>query len=92
MHVARRLGRDFKQVYYYTPTERDCPLIREACIGIGYPEIERIKSLARAKTKCELFVFLDIGFEDEQRELVDAGFMVWGCRNAGLLESSRGKF
>ena len=90
--MARRLGRDFKKVYYYTPTERDCPLIREACIGIGFPEIERIRSIARAKQSCNLFCFPDIGFEDEQDELEDQGFPVWGCRNAGLLESNRGKF
>lgn len=92
LHVARRLGRDFRKVYYYTPTERDCPLIREACIGVGFPEIERIKSLPKAKRECGLFVFPDIGFEDEQRELITDGFFVWGCRDAGLLESNRGKF
>lgn len=93
LHFARRMGRDFKKVYYYTPTERDCPLIREACIGIGYPEIERIKSIARAKLKhCNMFMFPDIGFEDEQRELISEGYLVWGCRDAGLLESNRGKF
>lgn len=92
LHVARRLGRDFGKVYYYTPTERDCPLIREACIGIGFPEIERIKSIARAKHECNLFVFPDIGFEDDQRELISQGYLVWGARDAGLLESNRGKF
>lgn len=92
LHVARRLGRDFEKVYYYTPTERDCPLIRESCIGMGFPEIERIKSISRAKQSCDLFVFPDIGFEDEQRELIAQGFLVWGCRDAGLLESNRGKF
>lgn len=93
LHVARRLGRDFKKVYYYTPTERDCPLIREACIGIGFPEIERVKSIPAAKAKgCNLFVFPDIGFEDEQRELEFQKYPVWGCRAAGLLESNRGMF
>lgn len=93
LHVARRLGRDFAETYYFTPTERDCPLIREACIGIGYPEIRRIKSIARAKLQgCNLFVFPDIGFEDDQRELVEQGYLVWGCRDAGLIESNRGKF
>lgn len=93
LHVARRLGRDFGQVYYYTPTERDCPLIREACIGVGFPEIERIQSIRRAKLKgCNLFVFPDIGFEDEQDELVEQGFLVWGGRGACRLESNRGKF
>lgn len=92
LHMARRLGRDLGKVFYYTPTERDCPLVREACIGIGFPEIERVKSIARAKRFCNLFVFPDIGFEDEQRELEKEGFLVWGCREAGLLESNRGKF
>ena len=92
MHVARRLGRDFAKVYYYTPTERDCPMIRDSCLGIGYPEIERVKSLYKAKNNCNLFVFPDIGFEDEQRELVTQGYMVWGCHRAGLLESGKGRF
>lgn len=92
LHVARRLARDFAKVYYWTPTERDCPLLREACIGDGFEDITRIDKLRSVRSKCDLFVFPDIGFADLQKDLIDEGIPVWGARDADSLESNRGKF
>ena len=92
LHVARRLARDYAKVYYWTPTERDCPLVREACIGDGFKDITRISKIREVRDECDLFVFPDIGFSDLQLDLIDAGKPVWGAREADTLESDRGKF
>ena len=92
LHVARRLARDYAKVYYWTPTERDCPLVREACIGDGFKDIMRISKIREVRDECDLFVFPDIGFSDLQLDLIDAGKPVWGAREADTLESDRGKF
>lgn len=92
VHVARTLGEQYGKVYYVSPDERDCPVIREACVGDGFPEIERIRSLWSVKEKCDLFVFPDIGFVAEQDELRKQGFPVWGSGYASNLESNKGLF
>lgn len=92
LHVARRLARDFAKVYYWTPTERDCPLIRECCIGDGFPDMTRTNTIREVRDECQLFCFPDIGFSDLQLDLLDEGKAVWGARDADILESSRGKF
>jgi hypothetical protein len=92
VHVARTLGKQFAKVYYTSPEERDCPLAREACVGDGFEEIQRVRSLWQIKERCDLFVFPDIGFEDEQRELRNQGKSVWGPGGAGALESNKGLF
>lgn len=92
VHVGRTLGQQYAKVYYTSPNERDCPLLREAIVGDGFPEMERVKSLWQVKDKCDLFVFPDIGFEAEQRDLRSQGLAVWGPGDAGLLESDKGLF
>ncbi len=92
LHVARRLARDVAKVYYWTPTERDCPLIREACIGDGFEDIERVESPWDIADKIDVGVFPDIGFSSEQGVMKAFGIPVWGCRKADSLESNRGKF
>ena len=92
VHIARTLGNAYAKVFYTSPEERDCPLLREASVGQGFDEIERVKSLWDVKDECSLFVFPDIGFEAEQRELRSQGLPVWGCGDAGLLESDKGLF
>lgn len=92
VHVARTLGKQFGKVYYTSPEERDCPLLREAVVGDGFPEIERVKSLCEVRGQCDLFVFPDIGFEAEQEDLRSQGLPVWGPGGAGELESNKGVF
>ena len=92
VHVARTLGKSFAKVYYTSPEERDCPLVREAYVGDGFPEIERVKSAWEVKDDCDLIVFPDLGFECMQRELRYQGIPVWGPGHASLLESHKGIF
>ena len=92
VHVARTLGKQFGKTFYTSPEERDCPLIREAVIGDGFPEIERVKSLWEVRPECDLIVFCDIGFEAEQNDLRSHGMPVWGPGGAGALESNKHLF
>jgi hypothetical protein len=91
-HVARRLGRDYKKVYYWSPWELAFPRLKDAIVCDGYPEVTRVESIESVKKECDLFVFTDIGYSDLQMELVEMGKAVWGCRNADELEARRGKF
>ena len=92
VHVARTLGQQYGKVYYTSPSERDCPLIREAVVGDGFPEIERVTSVWDVAEEADIAVFCDIGFEAEQRELRSRGIPVWGPGGAGSLESNKGLF
>jgi hypothetical protein len=92
VHVARCLGQQFAKVYYTSPEERDCPLVREASVGDGFDEIERVKSAWQVKDEVDLVVFPDIGFECMQAELRYQGIPVWGAGNASYLESNKSVF
>jgi len=92
VHVARRLARDFKKTYYWTPWELAFPRLKDSVIGDGYPDIITPESIEAVKDECDLFVFPDIGYADLQMELIGRGKAVWGCRHADELEALRGKF
>lgn len=90
--LGRRLAREFSKVYYFSPWESAGPKLKNDVIGGGYPEIQRTESIWEVKDECDLFVFPDIGYVAEQRELISQGKAVWGCGDAADLESNRGLF
>jgi hypothetical protein len=92
LHIARRLARDYKTVYYWSPWEMAFPHFRDDIIGDGYGDIIRVESVESVADKIDLAVFPDIGYSDLQKQFVAAGVPVWGCRNADELEAKRGKF
>lgn len=89
--IARRLARDFRKVYYFTPGEKAFPTVRD-CIGDGFDDIERVDDIWKVKAEADLYVFPDVGFAGEQRELMSQGKPVWGAVDADSLEMMRGKF
>lgn len=89
--IARRLARDFKQVYYWTPTEKAFPTVKD-CFGDGFDDIDRVDSIWDVKSQCDLFVFPDIGWSGLQTELRGQGYAVWGAGEADKLEISRRLF
>jgi hypothetical protein len=91
-HIARRLARDYKTVYYWSPWENAFPRLKDSIIGDGYGDIIACESIESVKAECDLFVFPDIGYGDLQMELVEQGKAVWGARQADELEALRGKF
>lgn len=91
IHVARRMARDCKKVYYWTPWERSFPMIREANIGGGFSDIERIDDFWPVKSEVDFWVFPDIGFSGLQAELKSQGCKVFGAGDGDTLEIFRGK-
>jgi len=73
IHVARRLARDFKKVYLWTPWELAFPRLKDSIIGDGYPDLVMAESIEAVKDECDLFVFPDIGYADLQMELIGRG-------------------
>ena len=92
LHVARRLARDVKKCFYWTPWERSFPLIREGNIGGGFPEIERIDDFWPIKSEVDFWVFPDVGFSGLQSELKSQNCAVWGAGEGDDIEIFRGKF
>ena len=92
LHVAQRLSRDVKKVYYWTPTDMSFQTVRKGCIGDGFAEFERVDDFWVIKHECDFFVFTHIGFSSIQMELKSQGIPTWGPCRADELESSRGKF
>lgn len=91
-HVARRLARDCKRVIYWTPWERSFPVIREANIGGGFSDVERVEDFWSIKSEIDFWVFPDISFVGLQAELKSQGLPVWGCSAGSEIEAYRGKF
>lgn len=92
LHVARRLARDCKKVYYWSPWEKSYPTIRDGNIGGGFPDIERVNDFWEIKNEVDFFVFPDVGFSGLQAELKSQGFPVWGAGSGDEIETMRGKF
>lgn len=90
--VAQRLARDYRQVFYWSPADTDCPSITRGCIGDGFDNIQRVNSPFEVKEQCDLFVFADVGFSALQKELRSQGKPVWGGFDADKLETNRGLF
>lgn len=89
--IALRLARDFKKVFYFSPHESAFPRVRDV-VGDGFPEIQRVRSIWEVIQECDMACFPDIGFRDEQEELIRQGFPVWGPRSGYKLEESRFQF
>lgn len=90
--IALKLGEQFKKVYYWTPWDDVAPKMEKGVIGDGFEGIERVANYLDVKSKVDLFIFLDVGFNGEQRDLLRQGFPVWGHHGAGELETQRGLF
>jgi len=90
--IAQKLGEQFKKVYYWSPWDDVAPKLERGLVGDGFKTIERVDSPWLVKSKCDVFIFPDIGFKGEQRELLRQGYPVWGHHGADELETQRGLF
>lgn len=88
--TALRLAKDFGKVWYTSNFERGFNRLAEACPGMGFDEIEWVKSWAIGKP--DLYVFPDCSHSDEQEFLVQSRARVWGSRGASVLEHKKAKF
>ncbi len=89
--IARRLARECAHVSYWVPHEKAFPTVRDV-IGDGFDDIERIASPWQDNESIDCWCFPDVGFSRLQKELIDNGAIVWGARNADVIETSRLRF
>ena len=91
-HIAQCISAKAKHVFYAGPCEEVMEKIKDAAIGDGFENMTRVKSLWDVKKYCDAWVFPDIGFGGEQKELVSQGLPVWGHHGADELEVMKGLF
>jgi len=89
LEVASRLGRDFKEVLYYSTWERPYPKMNEGLIGYGMPNVTRVNSIWEHFDDVDLFVFPCTGFGDLQEHIESLGKRVWGSRRGEEMEIYR---
>jgi len=89
--LACNLSRYFGEVLYFTPWQRANPTILDVLIGMGYPEIRRVRDFWQVWKTVDLFVFPDCLNDDLQLHLVEQGKRVWGSRGGVSLELDRWK-
>jgi hypothetical protein len=88
---AERLARDFKKVYLVVSwNSHSFPTVNHWAPGMGLPNVEKVKSIwGPHLEECDLIVFPDIYFSDEQIRLEKMGYRVWGGRNGEEMECYR---
>ncbi len=87
--MAFRLAKEAKRVLYWSPDQRSFPSVKQAIIGDGFDNIERIKSIWPFLGEIDCACFPDIGQGPLQEHLVDLGIPVWGSRNGDKMELDR---
>lgn len=87
--IARRLAEAGSRVLYHTPWEKAYPVLNDAVVGDGFPEIERCNDFWSHKNEIDVFVFPDIYHQGLQQELRSQGKPVWGSGNSMRLELDR---
>lgn len=93
LHVAQELSKSYSKVFYWSPWEEAFPMVSKGIIGDGFgPNLIRVPNFWDVKEECDLFVFTDIGFSGEQRELLRQQIPVWGHHGADILEANRGQW
>lgn len=90
--IAQKLAEQYKHVYWWSPWDDGFPKLEHGMVGDGFDNITRVKNIWKVKSKCDLFVFPDVGFDGLQSELTSQGYPVWGHHGGDQLESMRGLF
>lgn len=90
--LARRLGREYGRVLYYTPNEQAFPTLNRPIIGDGFPEVERCNDPLAVLGEVDLAVFPDIGMASWQEHFESLGIPVWGSHRGDELELNRELF
>lgn len=85
---AERLARDFKKVYLVIPWQsHSFPTMNAGRVGEGLKNVTKIDSLwGPHLEECDIIIFPDIYFPDEQIRLEKMGYLVWGGRNGEEIE------
>lgn len=78
-----------KRTLIWSPEARDFPSVKQAVMGTGFPQIERVREFWNYKHDIDLFCFPDSCLPELQLELEAQGFAVWGSRRGDELEHRR---
>lgn len=90
--LAHCLAEQSKRVIDWSHDRRAFPSVKQACIGDGFDNIERVKDFWPLVNEIDAFVFPDGGQGALQQHLIDLGKLVWGSRNGDILELDREYF
>jgi len=91
VELARKLGQQYKKVYYHCPWQNGFPKMNQAKIGFGIPEIELVSSPWQCFDECDIIIFPDVYFGPEQL-FIEEHFpekLVWGSRMGEDFELER---
>jgi hypothetical protein len=90
--LAHCMAEKCKRTLYWSPDVRAFPSVKQACIGDGFSDIERVRDFWSELNDIDLFVFPDIGQAALQAHLKSIGKSVWGSGDGDVLELNREKF
>ncbi len=90
--LAHCLATKCKRVIVWSPDHRDFQSVKQAVMGDGFPDIERVREFWKMKKEIDLFCFPDVELSELQFELESQGFSVWGSRTGDDLELKRQHF
>lgn len=90
--LAHCLATKCKRVIIWSPDHRDYQSVKQAVMGDGFPDIERVREFWTIKKEVDLFCFPDCELSGLQLELESQGFAVWGSRTGDDLELKRQHF
>ena len=90
--LALRLAEEAKRVIYWSPDQRSFPSVKQAVIGDGFENVERVRDFWPMHDEISCYVFPDIGQSALQKHLREDGHPVWGSGDGDVLELNREKF
>lgn len=90
--LAHCLATKMKRVLLWNPDMPAFPSVKQACIGDGFPDIERVDEFWPELKDIDLFVFPDCNQSGLQQHLIEIGKAVWGSRTGSVLELDREHF
>ncbi len=85
---AERFARDFGKVYLVIPWQsHSFPTVSAGRVGEGLKGVTKVDSIwGPHLEECDVIIFPDIYFPDEQIRLEKMGYAVWGGRNGEEME------
>lgn len=91
--LAHLLAKQFSRVLYFREWRNGpFPVPQDMAIGRGYEDIERVNSIMGCMDEVDLFVFPDIFFAEEQKQLRKMGKSVFGAGDGEDMELYRVDF
>lgn len=87
--LVHLIADQFARVIYYRRWESSFPTKDELMIGTGYDMFEKVDSIWEVVNEVDIFIFPDIGFEEEQVYLKSIGKRVFGAMRGSEIEQCR---